>query len=482
MEKIGHTLRTMSKEDREYILHAVKNGKIDNIELWIARGGNVNYRELREQESTLLHLAVKVRQLEVIKTLIDFGARIDAFSSLDEQPLHLACKDGMRAIAEILIKNGANLEAKNRFGLAPIHLAIECNYIEIVMLLFNAGANINAVASKRYNNLTPLQFAAEKGFAEIVKFLLQNGAMIDASDAMGRTSLVWATIRNHQEVVEILIKGGAKLDICYPKTLQSPLHFASGNGYTEIVNSLIRNGANINARDVTGRTPLFWATSRNKLNVVQVLIKEGADMNICAGSDMQSPIYLAVAKGFEDVANTLITNGADVNLRFGPYGLTPLFRALWNDNTCMVLNLLKHGAKMIKTSTNQTPLHIAASKCAKEICQMLLDHGADVNAIDNKNAAPLHYALRLNKTEEDQEAFIDILISNGANVNMKGTVHEFTPLHISIGFKKLRIIKILLKNGASLYRKNAYGKSPLEHALDKKFNDVFKMLLGAQSI
>ena len=144
--------------------------------------------------------------------------------------------------------------------------------------------------------------------------------------------------------------------------------------------------------------------------------------------------------------------------------------------------MLVLGAKIISTtSNNHSPLHWAASDGSDEICQILLKHGADVNAVDIRNATPLFYPIASKKNVEYQEAIIKNLISNGAKVDIKEAHHKFTPLHVAIQFKKLRFFDILVKNGASLFRKDVSGKSPLETALDKKFTDAFKVLLNSEN-
>ena len=144
--------------------------------------------------------------------------------------------------------------------------------------------------------------------------------------------------------------------------------------------------------------------------------------------------------------------------------------------------LLLLGAKIIPTiSTEQSPLHWAASDGSSEMCQILLKHGADVNAVDIRNATPLFHLIASQKNVEYQEAIIKNLISNGAKVDIKEAHHKFTPLHVAIQFKKLHFFNILVKNGASIFHKDVSGKSPLEIALAKKFTDAVKVLLNSEN-
>ena len=379
----GQILRRNTDKDHEDLKLAVKSGNFDVIKSWIARGGCVRYFREGKDGFTLLHMAIEGRQLEVVKLLIEHGAKIDI---------------------------------KDYSGRSPLLWAVSCNHLEIVKILVNCGADINVKTSKKNQHVTPLLIA---------------------------------------------------VDICS----------------VEIVKCLLKNGANRNARDTEGRTSLFYATVRNNLEIVQLLIKEGADLNICCSEDNFSPLMIALGNGYNDISNVLLQNGANIGLYSGNNGATPLHFAVRKGSISIVRKLLLLGAKMMPNISNkQTPLHWAASDGSFEMCQILMKHGADVNAVDIRKVTPLFYAIATKENEEDQEAIIKTLISNGAKVDIKGTSFECTPLHIAIHCKKLRFFDILLKNGASLFRKDVSGRSALEFALDKKLADAVKVLLSSENL
>ena len=54
------------------------------------------------------------------------------------------------------------------------------------------------------------------------------------------------------------------------------LHRAAGNGYVETAKVLLKEGANVNAKNKNGRTPLYWPMKQGKNNVVKVLVEAGA--------------------------------------------------------------------------------------------------------------------------------------------------------------------------------------------------------------
>jgi len=88
-----------------------------------------------------------------------------------------------------------------------------------------------------------------------------------------------------------------------------PLHKAVRLGLKERVETLIANGADINARDETDRTPLQIAVMYFNRNMMHLLVEKGADVNI-RDSDGHTTLYYAVESGQKDMAEYLRKNGA----------------------------------------------------------------------------------------------------------------------------------------------------------------------------
>jgi len=93
---------------------------------------------------------------------------------------------------------------------------------------------------------------------------------------------------------------------------ETPLLRAASEGHLEVVQLLIDNGADVNARTTGGGTPLHYATSH--LEVVRRLLDNGADVNV-KGHKGATALHFAAAKGNVAVARLLIERGADVNAR-----------------------------------------------------------------------------------------------------------------------------------------------------------------------
>ena len=112
--------------------------------------------------------------------------------------------------------------------------------IQIVKLLHKHGADVNI---KGMANFTPLQTAVVKWHYEIVEFLLENGANVNEEYARGRTTILHLACQNggHNNITEILIKYGAKLD-ALDENGCAPIHFAADGGLHLIARNLLKKG------------------------------------------------------------------------------------------------------------------------------------------------------------------------------------------------------------------------------------------------
>jgi ankyrin repeat protein len=237
--------------------------------------------------------------------------------------------------------------------------------------------------------------------------------------------------------VEALLRKDPRLIEAQDETKNNPLFFAISK---EMVELLITYGANINARNLYGRTPLHsLASYQNGRDMVELLISKGADVNVIDNQN-STPLHRAVDLGRIDTVKLLLSSGADINQK-NNYGLTPLESILddvyeaneWEE---MARILVKHGAyvediniavgvgdisliksfierepKLInyKNRHGYDPLHFAVYHCRKGILEFLISQGADVNARDKANKTALTFAVERGYTD-----IADLLRKHGA--------------------------------------------------------------------
>jgi ankyrin repeat protein len=176
--------------------------------------------------------------------------------------------------------------------------------------------------------------------------------------------------------------------------------------------------------------------------------------------------------------------GADVTAG-GHSGETGLHSAAGGGQTEMVTYLLPLiGAVDVRDEFGGTPLHWAVREHQIDVTRLLLEHGADPNAVDKHSQTPLQGAVGQGASESgngDVRCDCDIaqlLLECGANVNSKDGLRG-TSLHAAARDGHVEMAKLLLDSGADVDARTAAGETPLHLAADGIQQEVIKLLLRA---
>ncbi|CAG8486559.1 15919_t:CDS:2 [Acaulospora colombiana] len=158
---------------------------------------------------------------------------------------------------------------------------------------------------------TPLMIAASLDYVDVVKYLLKNpNVNVDLQDEQGETALFQAAAAGNAEVVRILLKNYAMVDLSNNQDL-SPLSTAAYHGHTYVCRMLLDRGkASINKKDKTGKTALAHAAHRGHAQTVETLMSREADSNI-ADKFGWTPMMLAAYTGRANIVRRLLLSGAD---------------------------------------------------------------------------------------------------------------------------------------------------------------------------
>jgi ankyrin repeat protein len=248
------------------------------------------------------------------------------------------------------------------------------------------------------------------------------------------------------------------------------LHHAVNEGKVDVMEKLIKEGFNIDAKNNYGNTPLHLAAINGNDKAAEILIQNGADVN-AINNNGDSALHQAIKNGNPGVALYLIANGADVNaMNNGVY--TPLHVAAEFGQFTVAAELIKYNADVnAKNKYGNTPLHWAAKYGKGNVIDVLIKNGADVNAMNNGVYTPLHCAAKYGKGD-----VIDVLIKNGADVNAMNK-YGSTPLHCAAKYGKGDVIDVLIKNGADVNAMNNGGESPLSYAAKHGQSTVIELLI-----
>lgn len=193
-----------------------------------------------------------------------------------------------------------------------------------------------------------------------------------------------AVIEKDTIKINQMLQSGVDINSQHPTSGTTFLMIASSYYYyDDIVEFLIRKGADINLKDNEGKTALLWAAS-NSLPNAKILVENGAKANIAANDGMtpflQATLGVSSGKVPIGLCELLRKNGANVNAaltRKNASGWTALHYAVVNNDANLVKYLIKHGAKVNKfTAEGSSPLFLAKLSDNQEIIKILRNAGA----------------------------------------------------------------------------------------------------------
>ncbi|XP_072249992.1 B-cell lymphoma 3 protein homolog [Leuresthes tenuis] len=228
--------------------------------------------------------------------------------------------------------------------------------------------------------------------------LLAGISLATHQDEDGDTALHIAVVQGELNIVckliNLLVLARRGLDI-YNNLRQTPLHLAVITKQTNIVEALLRAGADPTALDRHGQTAFHLCceyVQRDCLSVVLSLSPSSTSLEI-RNFEGLSPLHLAVRQGHQDLAKMLLDAGADINAMDIKSGQNPLMHAVENNNTDMVHFLIENGCDVNNQSySGNTALHIACGRGQEETVRLLLKSGADSSLKNNHNDTPVMVA------------------------------------------------------------------------------------------
>ena len=179
-------------------------------------------------------------------------------------------------------------------------------------------------------------------------------------------------------------------------------------------------------------------------------------------------IWTGAQTGNIEAVKQHLADGVDVNSK-SDIGRTPLDVAIAFKQPLITDLLRKHGGKTRDELKAAESIEVAAELGNIEAVKQHLDDGTEVNAKDENGLTPLHFA----KTKE----IADLLISKGADVNAKEAKNRITPLHWAAWRGRKEIAELLIAKGADLNTKNKDGGTPLHNAAWKGHVEIAKLLI-----
>lgn len=272
-----------------------------------------------------------------------------------------------------------------------------------------------------------LHEAASKGRVEAVQLISQHGLSLEAEscsqcdaawhgDAVSGTALVKAVWSGQSDMVRFLVKEGANVNASFI------LPAAATRCNSATVELLLDAGVQMNGREESGYgdCALQAAARTDKIDVVQLLLRRGADPNM-RGGWLGNALQVAAHYGNIDVLQLLIKSGADIHIQGGYFG-NALQAAAYGGNSDIVPLLIKNGAD-IHTQGGEfgNALQAAACNAYVKAMRFLIDGGADVNALGGPYGTALGAAVARKKQGRKKQDVIQLLLDHGADVQIANT-------------------------------------------------------------
>uniref|UniRef100_A0A4W6FW71 Kinase D-interacting substrate 220b n=1 Tax=Lates calcarifer TaxID=8187 RepID=A0A4W6FW71_LATCA len=307
---------------------------------------------------------------------------------------------------------------------------------------------------------------------------------VDGRSDNGQTPLMLAAEQGSLEIVQELIRRGANVnldDVVIPLCVY-PIIWAAGRGHADIVKLLLQNGAKVNCSDKYGTTPLIWASRKGHFDCVMHLLENGADVDQ-EGANSMTALIVAVKGGYTDVVKELLKRNPNVNMT-DKDGNTALMIAAKEGYTEIVQDLLDAGTYVnipdrvsgegghveivrallhkyadidIRGQENKTALYWAVEKGNATMVRDILQCNPDTETCTKDGETPLIKATKMRNIE-----IVELLLDKGAKVSAVDKKGD-TPLHIAIRGRSRRLAELLLRNpkdGRLLYRPNKAGETP----------------------
>ncbi|KAK8130587.1 hypothetical protein PG999_002967 [Apiospora kogelbergensis] len=445
-------------------------------------GADPNVKE--KYGTTALHKCIGYNpDMIVFQALLDAGADVNAYSSLQGTCWENAVKYKAIDVAKALRERGAKISAESVIPAASCYHEAPW----ILEAVLDTNPDVNLYSSDR-GKATALHAALESAYAEgdqartATSVLLARGAYVNAIDRQGNTTPLHLAIRDGLvDLAKELIDRGADIHRTLTSSpFEMAILFACKKGGTlQLADMLLGLGVDISRNNEDAP---YIALLLSRFDVFEYLVKNGLDVNRDMSTRARpratrcfdgTPVQYAAQKADIPMIKKLLALGAKLDPTSGAKGHT-LYHAVMSEKASVVEFLLEMGAKVGDGPKGESILVKAIKTGLHGLVGRLVDLGADVNATD-LGESPLSAALRADKKD-----LVDILRNRGARLS--DTDREVAKVAIEKGdLEELRtLLDYGLNPNACKIRRVSKNESlyrPIQHASNQTDTAALQLLL-----
>ncbi|XP_059387765.1 poly [ADP-ribose] polymerase tankyrase-2-like isoform X2 [Carassius carassius] len=452
-----------SAEPRE-LFEACRSGDLERVKRLVCPV-NVNSRDTAGRKSTPLHFAAGFGRRDVVDYLLQHGANVHARDDGGLISLHNACSFGHAEVVSLLLQHGADANSRDNWNYTPLHEGAIKGKIDVCIVLLQHGAeptirntdgrtaldlaepSTKAVLTGDYRKDELLESARSGNEEKLMSLLTPLNVNCHASDGRKSTLLHLAAGYNRVKTVQLLLQHGADVH-AKDKGDLVPLHNACSYGHYEVAELLVKHGACVNTTDLWQFTPLHEAASKNRVEVCSLLLSCGADPTFLnchnkSAIDLAPSALLKERLAYEFRGHSLLQAACEADM------------ARFKKHLSLETINFKHPL------TQETALHCVSTSPypkRKQICELLLRKGANVNEKNKDFLTPLHLA-----AEKSHNDIIEVLVKHEAKVDAVDHLGQ-TALHRAAHLGHLQTCRLLLSAGCDPLITSLQGFSPSQLA------------------
>jgi ankyrin repeat protein len=450
-------------------------------------GNGVDVNATRADGATALLWAAHWNDADMVDVLLRAGANVNAADDHGVTPLERAAENASESMVLTLLAAGADPTAMQSSGLTPLMIAARTGSVEVVRALLAAGADVNAAT--RATRSTALMWAISERHLDIAQVLLDRGANPQTATADGFTPLMFAARTGDIGMGELLLAAGVDVnDLGTDGTHVLPYAIVSSQDAFALF--LLQQGADPNG-SMGGVTALHaaagsvgtwlgpWSrqhgdgslygfmggtTPTRRLPLVEALLERGADPNARIETSAMFMSYIAYPKkgAFERFA----CGTGDLR------GATPLWVAAFGSNAGASAQMGFGG------------LFLDQPVSSADIIRSLLDAGADQHITTDDGTTPFMVAAGLGRAtysprepragrSPSAEEAVKVLLEAGADIDAVNEA-DFTALHGAAMRGLNEVVRYLAEHGADVDARDFRGRTPYRMAEGSKQSFQFQ--------